>query len=846
MRVMLSAVAALLAMTTAAAQPLPDDLRSAPITVAEYQQYNEELELVRALARQRSADARIALARLFVERAQSARAEGLYDLAFRYLIAGARVSPQNSPIFRAGLAQAVDATNDYFEVEDASWAQFYDAREGSFLVGRQHNVELWNGRTRALVRAFAADDRVEGERNPYTPSLSADRSRLIVFGDVLDTVAPLRLWNVDTGALIRRYDYGAVISAARFSPDGRSFVMRVIYRDEDRGEFQLLRASDGAELAVLHACCHASFSEDSKVVAVADWNRVLVADAGTGAMRAEIDLRPLLPAEVQGIRRWAHVELSPDGSALLLMQDLSRDCYVIGLSGAAAPALRLSPYAESLEDTANRYVRAAFLGWADASRMLVSLPGEDGALAYVNARSGGVTPARFEDLDTRSRAFLRVLEDGETSSLVRNLDTGETTEVAMRILGVSDRFDLVLTLPENYERNRPGHSDRIVRTLDGRQIARLPGHNLFANHELVEWRAHALLTEAGPDMRFWPNDEGRAEWRAASGAEIAALAQRYEVDLTATHSQRVETHNAVYVRRGDGALISILGANPADIERARANPTPDGIGAVMASAPHDVFTVYLTSSFDAGHTRVAVTDQQRAGVYDVASGRPIFTPPPHGADDTFWDVALSPDGRLVVVSCRDSVSIYDVDSGRLVRARPAGALRSRFTPDGQSIVSLDGGAITIWSRRTGETMSVLRTEREVSDFALSPNGQFVLVRHGDHGDEWVLWDVATRKKLGELIVASRGNVRFADDGEAVLAFERNYGAWGDVNDDVWEVREWDIRRLVQPLNTLMRDACAYYLEERSFSAEEIEADPLIREVWGRDGRADRDVCEGLV
>lgn len=526
MRSALFAVAALLAMTTAAAQPLPDELRTAPVTVAEYQQYNEELELVRALARQRSADARIALARLFVERAQSAQAEGQYDLAFRYLIAGARVSPQNSAIFRAGLAQAVHATNDYFQIESPSWAAFYDAGDGLFLVGRRQNVELWNGRTRSLVRSFAADDRVENEPHQYEARLSADRRRLIVVGDALTQPVPLRLWDVETGALVHRYDFGAWISEPRFSPNGETFMMRVI-RGED-GEFQLRRSSDGAELTTIRACCRASFSADSRVMVVAARDRLHVVDASTGAAQAEIDLRPLLPAEA--LRRgWIYVELSPDGRWVLLQQDLSDNSYIVGLSGAEPSVLRLWAAAgPATNPTAGNYVRGQFLGWADASRVLVRIPGDAEALAYVDARSGAVTPTRYADLDARSRSLLARLEEGETSSLVRNPESGETAEIPRRVFAVDDRSDLIMTKLDNFELHRPGHSDFIVRTLDATPVARLPGHNLYVGHGLIDWREHAALSAAGPHVRFWPNDEGHALWRGATAAEAAALGQRWK------------------------------------------------------------------------------------------------------------------------------------------------------------------------------------------------------------------------------------------------------------------------------------------------------------------------------
>ena len=126
-------------------------------------------------------------------------------------------------------------------------------------------------------------------------------------------------------------------------------------------------------------------------------------------------------------------------------------------------------------------------------------------------------------------------------------------------------------------------------------------------------------------------------------------------------------------------------------------------------------------------------------------------------------------------------------------------------------------------------------ENRVRSASFSPDGTRIVTASWDNTAR--VWDAASGRAIATLSGHEHAvkGASFSPDGTRIVT----------VFDDR-TARVWDVAQLTQPMTALARTACTNFLSPagRRFSALEIGADPLIREVWLRDNGEDRDVCEG--
>jgi WD40 repeat protein len=152
---------------------------------------------------------------------------------------------------------------------------------------------------------------------------------------------------------------------------------------------------------------------------------------------------------------------------------------------------------------------------------------------------------------------------------------------------------------------------------------------------------------------------------------------------------------------------------------------------VLAQLPVDnLYAVYDARFSPDGSRVLAVGDDDRLRVWDLASGALLLTVPAHAA---VW----SPDGSMIA-SAGDNLAadVWDVAAGQLhttVGERSDGIYASvQFAPDGQQIVTTfaytESTIYTakVWDIASGEQVTEFAADREV---AFSPDGQ--LLAHGD-------------------------------------------------------------------------------------------------------------------
>ena len=175
-------------------------------------------------------------------------------------------------------------------------------------------------------------------------------------------------------------------------------------------------------------------------------------------------------------------------------------------------------------------------------------------------------------------------------------------------------------------------------------------------------------------------------------------------------------------------------------------------------------------------------------VYDMADlGTPLYSLEGH---KTLDDVALSPDGVMLASagsSFDNTIRLWDLSRGGVEKAVLTGhtdaVLGLAYSPDGAKIASASADkSVRIWDAQTGtELFLAFDHAQRVLSVAFSPDGK-VLASGGDDGVVR-LWDVETGESLNVLETPNYtvGSVAFSSDG-ALLASAGSYSQ---------EIRLWN-------------------------------------------------------
>lgn len=150
-----------------------------------------------------------------------------------------------------------------------------------------------------------------------------------------------------------------------------------------------------------------------------------------------------------------------------------------------------------------------------------------------------------------------------------------------------------------------------------------------------------------------------------------------------------------------------------------------------------------------GRRLITAGEDGSARVWDVAGGRLLRTFQHSGP---VFRCSFSPDGARVLATTRDTVRIYDVNSGQLLRdwRVPDRTIRSAaFSPDGGRLLAAGGtddgwrgGEARVWEVATGKVLhSFSLPVAEVTQACFSPDGKQVALACGDRTAR--LWDMST-------------------------------------------------------------------------------------------------------
>jgi WD40 repeat protein len=142
-----------------------------------------------------------------------------------------------------------------------------------------------------------------------------------------------------------------------------------------------------------------------------------------------------------------------------------------------------------------------------------------------------------------------------------------------------------------------------------------------------------------------------------------------------------------------------------------------------------------------------------------------------GHSSEVTSVAFAPDGRTVATATPDTMKLWDVATGEVLRTfRPSsGAGRVAFSPDGRTIV-LASHHTQLWDVASGRMLSTLSWSDKKEDpaeglnsVAFSPDGRTLVSDGGP-----ALWDVATGHLI-KLFGGSEHVVAFSPDGHTVAS-----------------------------------------------------------------------------
>ena len=213
------------------------------------------------------------------------------------------------------------------------------------------------------------------------------------------------------------------------------------------------------------------------------------------------------------------------------------------------------------------------------------------------------------------------------------------------------------------------------------------------------------------------------------------------------------------------------------IEAARRHPGLQANNALLASleALHERNTFVRrvsTAQFSPNGQRIVTASlDSTAHVWDVATGKELFTLVGHG--DDVGSAFFSPDGQRIVTASLDGTArIWDAASGEELfasRGHEDGVASARFSPDGQRIVTASKDRTArIWDAASGKELFALRGHEDgVASAHFSSDGQRVVTASPDKTAR--IWDAG-----GKELFVLRGHedgvtsAHFSPDGQRVV------------------------------------------------------------------------------
>jgi WD40 repeat protein len=132
------------------------------------------------------------------------------------------------------------------------------------------------------------------------------------------------------------------------------------------------------------------------------------------------------------------------------------------------------------------------------------------------------------------------------------------------------------------------------------------------------------------------------------------------------------------------------------------------------------------------------------------------------AGNIVWDLAFSPDSKMIISNSGSSVTLWDVETRQPIGQPSTKGYQYRvaFSPDGKTFVTGNDGNIILWDAKTiqpiGKPFAKTANSVVVSSLAFSPDGKTLISgnkfgagKSGSGDNSIILWDVESRWPIGQ-------------------------------------------------------------------------------------------------
>ena len=639
------------------------------------------------------------------------RGRAVSGLALAALVLAATATPSAAQR-SSGEYRLVTPEGHTLEINDAQFS--FDGRL-VITAGADGSARLWEAATGREIRALQGHT-----RGINSARFSPDGGAVVTASDD----STVRIWDVATGEVrsTLRLHRGPVL-AATFSGDGRFLATAgwdstALVVDLVSGKPVWEFRSDSGVVDDV------SFSPDGRFLATAGWD---------GAARLW-DLtygRPVqvLPGHRAGVRR---VGFSPDGRLLVtaggddgvvrvwdiaaggvINQDSTagqistagfcggRDRIIVAGGGPSASVGRLLA-ADSMRVVASFHAKGHRVGAANCSadgRLVVTAGGE-GRIRIWDAETGA-PQVELRGYDLKLSRSAALSPDGryaaalgtDTAAYVWELSSGRPVA---RLSGHRGVLTTIAFSPDGTRLATAGF-DRTARVWDAR------GHELLvlAGHRQIVWSA--AFSPSGTSVVTASLDSTVRIWNAVSGELLLTIQPGFVLSALFSADGRAVITVGRKVRIWDSSSGRLLRELPIEVPR-EAVLSPDR-------------RLLVATAWDAS-----------ARLVDAGTGRVLREL--SGLSAPVSQAVFTPDGRQLLTTAADGVTIWDVSTGRVVR-RLAGTAERRppriigVLRDGQRLltVSIDG-AIRLWDLGTGSTLLTRYVMDEREWVAVAPDGRF--------------------------------------------------------------------------------------------------------------------------
>ncbi|MEW6126961.1 MAG: hypothetical protein AB1757_07975 [Acidobacteriota bacterium] len=237
---------------------------------------------------------------------------------------------------------------------------------------------------------------------------------------------------------------------------------------------------------------------------------------------------------------------------------------------------------------------------------------------------------------------------------------------------------------------------------------------------------------------------------------------------------------------------------------------------------HTDAVLAVAVSSDMGYVLTGSADKT-ARLWDLATGKERYRIA--DAAESVSALAFSPDGQTFVIAEQSSARLFNVASGKLLRAFVAPPqpknpepwaiaqpfLSVAFSPDGHYLLSGGSGTGWLWDVATAKEIRRFVAPRAYhTSVAYSADGRFVLT-----GVDGIvrLWDAATAKELRQFSgYTSKVTVAFTPDAKQVLV-------GGDGAVELWDAQSGKLARSFQERNSTVWQSFAASLNVSALSSD---------------------------